>query len=268
MNKMQKLVSAAVLAMAAAPASAVFIHAPGGSINLPENQQISIGSVFENVVLAPGDTLRGVGEISSINGNAISTYCSAACELTFRFDNYVVSTISPTSVRFTGGVLNVYLAFGAEVDFNPFSSGSSAADLAAATNGSVFLNLVGAVIDPFGNTLAANGNILPPGTIQFFGGGLLDVDTTGTGLANDHYDTNVFPAAFNPGGSADLVFDSSGSSANPPHPGECPGGPECIQGSATLNANVVPEPGTLALLGLAFGGLAFGLRRRKVEVNS
>ena len=189
----RKLAALAVLSLCATSASAVLIAAPGGTIDIPAGVNFEVASVYENAVLAVGQTLRGVGEITQINGVATSTLCSSSCELTYRFDSYVVSSIAAGAVTFTGGTLTVYLGFGANDDFNPFALGmTSITDLAAATNGSVFLNLSGHAIDAAGNTLqavATSGSLLGP-NFTFFGTGLLDV-ALGIGLANANFDTEL-----------------------------------------------------------------------------
>jgi hypothetical protein len=241
------------------------ISVAGGSINMPVGATINSANVFENIITGVGQTLRGVGIINTINLATPTSLCGAACELTYRFDNYLVTSFSSTGFTASGGTINVFLGFGSDVDFNPFTSGSSAADLIAATNGTSFLNLAGHSIDGTSTTLSGNGSLVVP-FINFAGSGLLDV-VAGPGAANSHFDTNGFASITGP---ADVFFTSSGaySALQPgPHSAECPvgapTGAECVSGSATFFANVVPEPGTLALLGAAFGGLGFGLRRRR-----
>jgi hypothetical protein len=268
MKKLHTLAAAAVLALSAVPAFAGVITVSDGSINLPNGLNTDITSVFENVVTTSGQTLRGVGEIATINGLATASYCSGPCELTFRFDNYIVDTITASNASFTGGTLNVYIGFGTDNDFNPTSTGSSAADLTAATNGTLFLTLTGHV-DPSGHTLnsaALAGGSFLLGDFSFFGTGLLDVDMAGGGVANINFNTNAIPSL---NGPADIRLGSQGNTApeSQPHPNECAGsaifvGAECVGGSASITATVIPEPGTLGLLGIALGSLGFGLRRR------
>lgn len=270
MKKFIKLAAAVSAALATQYASAgVIMYGDGGSIDMPGTFNFQVASVYENAVTAVGQELKGYGEITQINGTAISSLCTG-CELTFTFDSYFVSSISSGAATFTGGAVSVYLGFGGNNDFNPFMSASSAADLAAASNGALFLNLIGHDIDALGNTLsstAASGDLLGA-QFQFFGGGLWDVDTLGSGLANINFDTDSILAAFG-GGNADFAFDTSGRAginSGAPHPTECTRleGASCVAGSADIRGSVIPEPGTLALAGLGLMGLGFGSKRRKI----
>lgn len=236
-----------------------------GGLNIATGPSFAVASVYENVVTGMGQTLSGYGEVSAINGVATNMLCSG-CELTYRFTDYIVSSISPTDIKFTGGVVTFYLGFGANNDFNPTNSASSAADLAAATNGTVFLNLMGHAIDGAGSTFAGTGVNIGSTTPSGTGSGLADVAMSGSGIANAFFNTNSVPATFG-GGNADFLLTSSFSALFPPHPTECAQGqgPSCLSGSADFRGNVaaIPEPGTYALMLAGLGVVGWVARRRK-----
>lgn len=239
-----------------------------GGLELPNNGTFSVASIYENVVTNVGDTLQGVGEVTQINGVAVADLCSG-CELTYRFGGYEVTSISATDITFTDGWVNFYLGSGASNDFNPFATGSSAADFAAATNGTLFLTLAGHAIDANGSTFAGTGSNIGTSQPVGFGAGLADVDPTGSmfgnpegtgGIANSLFNTNAISAQF--GGNADFQIGTSFSTILLPHPQECPGGPMCVAGSADIRG-VIPEPQTYALLLAGLGAMGFVARRRK-----
>jgi len=263
-----KALAAAALSCVAGYSTAASVNV--GGLTLDTGTVFSVASIYENVVTNVGDTLRGVGEVTQINGVAVSSLC-AGCELTYVFDGYTVSSLSATNITFSGGYVNFYLGFGGANDFNPFTSGGSAADFAAAANGSLFLTLAGHDIDAAGNTFSGTGTNIGTTSPIGFGAGLADVDWTGTAngntagagaLANAYFDSNSVAALFG-GGNADLQLGSSFSSLTVPHPGECPSGPMCVAGSADFRAQVVPEPETYALMLAGLGVLGFVARRRR-----
>jgi hypothetical protein len=249
---------AAIAAMAATPAAAVDLF----GLNVPDGPIFSVAQFYANTPVAIGDTYSGYGEVDLINSIAVSSLCTN-CELTYRFTDYVVTSISPTEIRFTGGEVNFYLGFGANNDFSTLNSGGSAGDLAEVTNGTLFLTLVGHEIDAAGNTLVGTGTVIGTSSASGFGG-LLDVGSGGA--ANGYFNTNSLPALFG-AGNADLGFSASFSALPPVYPAECPGGPACVRGSAAFSnvglAMSVPEPATWGLMLLGFLGMGAVMRRRR-----
>ena len=268
-KKVQALACAALLS-AAGYASALDI----GGLNLPAGPTFQIGSIYQNVITQPGDVLAGYGEMTQINGASVSSLC-AGCELTFTFGGYTVANLSPTTISFSGGWINFYLGYGADNDLNPFASANSAADIAAASNGTLFLTLAGHSIDALGNTFSGQGNNIGSSNAAGNGAGLVDVDTTGSAngntagagaIANAFFNTNGVSALF--GGNADFQLGASYSNVLLPHPGECPAGPSCLAGSADMRGLVavpIPEPETYALMFAGLGAVAFMSRRRRSQ---
>lgn len=233
-----------------------------GGLNVPEGPTFSVGQIYENVVFGVGQTLSGYGKVDSINSTAVGSLC-IDCELTFQFGGYIVTSISPTEIKFTGGFINFYLGFGVNNDFTTSNAGGSAGDIVEATNGTLFLTLKGHDIDAPGNTFVGTGlnigTIVPTG----FGTGLVDVDASGAGIANSFFDTNSILALFG-GGNADFQLGSSFSGLFPVYPAESPGGPADVRGSFDSITTVIPEPQTYALMLAGLGLLKLVAGRRKL----
>ena len=247
-----------VLFAAASQASAVDI----GGVDIPLGVTFATAQFFNNVNPVVGEKLSGYGKIDTINSDSVIDLCGGNCELTYAFDDFLVTSAVPGELRFSGGSVKVYLGKDADKDFSTRNAGGSAGDLTEATNGSLWLTLKGHAIDASGNTFVATGALIGTTAPTGFGTGLLDVDTSGGGSANSSFDSNGVLAAFG-GGNADFQFGSSFSALNPVYSGECPGGPACLRGSADFTTVAVPEPETYALMLSALGLIGYVVRRRR-----
>ncbi|WP_339722148.1 PEP-CTERM sorting domain-containing protein [uncultured Paraglaciecola sp.] len=204
----------------------------------------SNGNIYETFAGAVGETVTGFGVMTNFNGTLDSVYCPG-CELTYTFSLELVSAIPVVGLPNASIFAFDNVVFDIMVDDSP-DYDEGAPSLASASDGVNFLSFVNnGLLTGLANNLFSLPNI------QGSGSGFLDVVG---GLAMEYFDTN---GKLN---GSDVSFTSSFQPAQL----NVPGYP--LFGSLDLSGDtVVPEPSSLALLGLGMLGLAFGARRKSVK---
>lgn len=271
-------------ALCAAQASADPIFSLGGytgAIKIKFSNWENFTPSTGNLPINPGSVNYGIVKITSIesdDGNNTPLWTSGkdGAELTGVFYDILVENVTAIpgafNIQSSGGKLDVYLnpngAFAAAGGANQGTSGYT--DAGCAVSGTCYdgiSNVAGGVlflatewvsgVDPTDSTITVDGD-LQGSTFPGTGDAAGYQDVVG-GKYKTNFDTNGQATAF---GGRDLFlqndFCTNGAvgCANPQQ-----GNWQLVSEDPT-RAFFVPEPGTLALLGLGLFGLGFGARRK------
>jgi hypothetical protein len=207
------------------------------------NDFFAAGNIIEDAATgAPGQVLTGFGEVQQFNSEDPNqaSFCPG-CELTFTF------SMTTVSFNIDAGFLGVVPNIGSfeftdlEINFWVDDSEDFAGTSATAGNGDLWLKFTSDLLSGDGFNL---------GTGSDSGSGTALIDAVG-GLAMSNFDTN------GEANGADALLSSSFQ--------DFVGRTDTLRGTFEISGNSIPEPSSIALLGLGILGL--GLRARKKKAT-
>jgi hypothetical protein len=245
MKLFKSIAAVAVLAASSFAANASMINVGGVVWNPDAATDFSAQQANMRQFINPTTgELSGWGLVTGFNGTDVNTFCPN-CEVTFQFSGFLPTggTVLPgigQSVSYSGGEINVYVGpreipLAQYNDYNALNLANT-----SGTPAQLFLKLK--------NNYTFVGTNL--GNAFLTGLGLLDVVG---GMAASNFDTNT------KSNGADMFF-SGGLSFQ-----HVTGSILDMSGVFNLSGDSIPEPSSLAILGLGLLGLAGAARRKQAK---
>lgn len=253
--KLFKKVLAGVAVAAALATSAYAVPITVGGVTWDPDSIFDFSSATDSIrqSIDPNTGIvSGFGVIRTIN--TLTGFCTG-CELTFVFGGFTpvsgvtVPTVGGGQILYKNGFVNVYVDFTPETSIN---SSAGSMTLASTSDGDLWLGLLGHN-GRDGSSFTGTVNLTGGTLDSLSGSGLLDVVG---GLAASNLNTNT------KADGADLAFSTSFTTFLP--------NGNLLEAVGTGNfkgdsvGNRIPEPESLALVGLGLMGLAVSRRRKSV----
>lgn len=211
--------------------------------SLDASSRLSVDAADPATVV--GKVIYGTGLIKEINGRDSSFFCPS-CELTMAFGGVKITSFDAVTTEFSFDLSDAFSKvfvdtskdFTNSLDPRPYDT--------EATNGDLWLDLK---VETFG--LASDGTNPLFGASNSFLSVIEGIAPGTGGLAADHFNTDTRTNGY------DLLYTGSVQATNNAVISDS------FRGTSEISADTIPEPATLAILGLGLVGL--GAVRRKAK---